>query len=242
MAATAHSENLVEEAWAQEVRKLERDLRECAITILRTLAEAAWPTGAVEPFRVRVEADARGILEWILAKVSQSDLPVLNKSAIEEAVGLEVGNWVEKAKREFPPPWIPYAPVQVPPAAGEQQGFGDDAILALRKRDGTVFDGLVAHFSANAILITDVTKPIEAGDKLVRALPSGLQVGFVVDDPGYHDALGSIPAHFEVKAHRAAPIDSLETSDFWRRRRADFEELRPTQRCSGLQSTAPQVA
>jgi len=60
---------------------------------------------------------------------------------------------------------------------------------------------------------------------LVGMFPSGFRVGFIVDDPGYHDALGSIPAHFEVKPHRTAPIDSREPSAFWRTRRADFEEF-----------------
>jgi hypothetical protein len=72
--------------------------------------------------------------------------------------------------------------------------------------------------------------PIQEGDKLIRTLPTGLRVGFIVDDPGYRKAIGSIPAHFEVQAHRSAPMDSLESSDFWRRRRADFEGLSNRQR------------
>src|SRR5260370_9266640 len=105
-----------------------------------------------------------------------------------------------------------------------------DAILALRKPDGTMFEGLDAQFSAKAILIMDVANLIEPGDMLIRILPNGLRVGFIVSDPGYREALGNIPAHFEVKAHRAAPIDSLESSGFWRERRAEFEQLASRQR------------
>lgn len=105
-----------------------------------------------------------------------------------------------------------------------------DAVLSLRKPDGTVLEGIAAEFSPKAILITDAANPIEVGDMLIRTLSSGLQVGFIVDDPGYRDALGSILAHFEIKAHRAAPIDSLEPSGFWRRRRANFERLLRRQR------------
>jgi hypothetical protein len=113
----------------------------------------------------------------------------------------------------------------------DQDGLNSGAaILSLRKRDGRVFEGLNAHFSAKAILVMDVAGPIEEGDMLIRTLSSGLRVGFIVDSPGYREALGSITAHFEVKGHRAAPIDSLERSGFWRRLRADFEQLCGRQR------------
>jgi hypothetical protein len=105
-----------------------------------------------------------------------------------------------------------------------------DATLALRKPDGTMFEGLDAQFSAKAILIMDVANLIEPGDMLIRILPNGLRVGFIMSDPGYREALGNIPAHFEVKAHRAAPIDCLESSGFWRERRAEFEQLASRQR------------
>jgi hypothetical protein len=100
-----------------------------------------------------------------------------------------------------------------------------DATLFLRKRDGSVFNDLPAHLSPKVILVMDVSSPIEAGDMLIRALPDGLQVGFVVDDPGEREGLGSLPARFEVEAHWAAPIDSREGSDFWRRVRTELEEL-----------------
>jgi hypothetical protein len=83
-----------------------------------------------------------------------------------------------------------------------------DAIVSLRKPNGTTFNNLDAHFSPKAILIMNVAIPIEPGDMLIRALPTGIRVGFIVDDPGYREALGSIPARFEVEARLAAPIES----------------------------------
>jgi hypothetical protein len=98
-------------------------------------------------------------------------------------------------------------------------------VLILQKPGGQVFEGISAHVSQGRILILDVRLPIAIGDRFTRTLPSGLRVGFIVDDPGYREGLGSIPSHFEVEAHHAAPIDSLESADFWRTLRANFEQL-----------------
>ena len=115
-------------------------------------------------------------------------------------------------------------------APNEPWSRSGDATISLRKPNGTVFEGIAAQFSAKVIVVRDVGKPIEQGDMLIRTLPNGLRVGFIVDDPGYRGALPSIPARFEIEARRAAPIDSLKTSRFWRDRRADFEELSSRQR------------
>jgi len=80
------------------------------------------------------------------------------------------------------------------------------SILSLRRCDGTVSVGIEAQFSGQMTLIMDVAKRIEVGDMLIQTLPSRLRVGLIVDDPKYHEALGVIPSHFEVKTHHAAPI------------------------------------
>lgn len=103
-------------------------------------------------------------------------------------------------------------------------------MLTLQKRDDSSFGGIAAHLSSSTILTTDVRVPIEAGDKLIRTLANGLRIGCIVEDPGYHPALGSIPERYEIKARRSAPIDSLESPDFWRGRRSDFEALSNHQR------------
>jgi hypothetical protein len=101
------------------------------------------------------------------------------------------------------------------PSPDQEEPRFEDAILVSWKVDGKIFEGIAGQFSAMTILIFDVSNPIEQGDMLIRTLPSSLRAGFIVDDPGYREALGTIPAHFEVKASRKTPIDSLESSGFW---------------------------
>jgi len=88
-------------------------------------------------------------------------------------------------------------------------------VLSLHKSDGRVIGGIKAHVSASpqAILIMDVTVPIEVGDKLVRELPNGTRDEFVVDDPRYVSAVMGIPAHFQTRYHRLAPAASGGTTE-----------------------------
>jgi hypothetical protein len=87
------------------------------------------------------------------------------------------------------------------------QGFEEEFnavltdILTLQKVDGRVFENIKAHVTRKSILIMDVHLQIEAGDRLIRTLPSGTKEIFVVDDCGYHEALAGIPAHVFVKVH-----------------------------------------
>jgi hypothetical protein len=76
-------------------------------------------------------------------------------------------------------------------------------VLSLHKPDGRVFENIKARVSTKGILIMDVSLPIEVGDKLLRTLPSGLKEMFVVDDPVYCAPLAGLPAHFQIKVHRA---------------------------------------
>src|SRR5579864_8791350 len=88
-----------------------------------------------------------------------------------------------------------------------RQGFEDEFqavltdILTLQKPDGKVFENIKAHVTQKSILIMDVHLPLEVGDRLIRTLPSGTKETFIVEDCGYHEALGGIPAHVFVKVH-----------------------------------------
>ncbi len=90
-----------------------------------------------------------------------------------------------------------------------RQGLGHEIdcfltdVLSLHKLDGKIIDNIRARVSEKAILIMDVSLPIEVDDRLIRALPSGLKDEFVVDDPGYQAAFDALPARFHVKFHRA---------------------------------------
>lgn len=117
-------------------------------------------------------------------------------------------------------------------AIGQIWRESGDAVIAVRKLDGVVLDGIEAQFCPGVILIMDATFPLSKGDMLIRTLPSGLRVGLLVEDPGYHEAIGRLPARFEVKTHCAAPIDTREPSDYWRRLRTEFEQFSETQRRS----------
>jgi hypothetical protein len=87
-----------------------------------------------------------------------------------------------------------------------QQGLGFDAhltsVVALHKPDGRVFENVRAFVSGDGVFITDVSLPIEPGDKLTRALPNGLVEGFIVDDPRFVHGVLSVQSHFQVKIHR----------------------------------------
>jgi hypothetical protein len=76
-----------------------------------------------------------------------------------------------------------------------------NSVLSLHKPDGKLFENIRAYVSDKGILITDCQLPIEVGDKLTRALPSGLRDDFIVDDPGYREGIGGVPSHFLVKFH-----------------------------------------
>ncbi len=108
---------------------------------------------------------------------------------------------------------VPTASNQTTIGNAMRQGLDDELsavltdVLTLEKPDGRVFENIKAHVSDKGILIIDVSLPIEAGDKLIRVVPSGLRDVFVVDDPGYHAAVGGVlPAHFQAKVHRERSV------------------------------------
>src|SRR5258705_3206600 len=96
------------------------------------------------------------------------------------------------------------------------------SMLSLHKPDGSVFENIKASVYEDGILITDIGFPIEAGDRLVRVLASGIKEAFIVKDPRYCEKIGSIPAHFRLNVRQAVPpreivlslCASLETPDF----------------------------
>ena len=87
------------------------------------------------------------------------------------------------------------------------EGMLNDRVT-LVKSDGTVAKEFVkALVQAKTIFMDDPTLPIESGDRLLRALPSGLVDEFIVEEPGFHAGLHKIKAHFQTRVRRsgAAP-------------------------------------
>ncbi len=107
---------------ADEVRKLDIDLRKFAIEVFNVLAEAASTLKSVDAFRTQLETHARELLEWILAKINPKDLPFVDRVALEAAIQTEESNWIRKAQREFLPSWMSDAPEGAPAGYMEPQG------------------------------------------------------------------------------------------------------------------------
>ena len=84
--------------------------------------------------------------------------------------------------------------------------------ITLLKSDGKVYESIPAGVQSEYIFVTDVSKPIECGDKIVRFLPSGVEEIFVVTDPGYQAGIGSIEAHYQIKYDRPEKMRRSESS------------------------------
>ena len=85
-------------------------------------------------------------------------------------------------------------------------------LVTLIKEEGQRFENVKAGVQQQSILIPDTKIPIEAGDRITHALPSGLIDEYLVTDPGFSSGMPPhIPAHYTVKfekltaARRAPP-------------------------------------
>lgn len=85
--------------------------------------------------------------------------------------------------------------------------------VTLVKRDGTTLRSDIPAVVSSTQIITFITDlPIEVGDHFLRQLPNGLVEDYLVDDPGYHNGIGPIPANYQVKVHRSdAPVAPPQT-------------------------------
>jgi hypothetical protein len=75
-------------------------------------------------------------------------------------------------------------------------------IVTIERQDGTRFKRVRAQVSAKSIIIPDSNIPIEPGDAVLRALPSGVVERFIVTEPGFHAPFHTIPAHYQIKYRR----------------------------------------
>jgi hypothetical protein len=90
--------------------------------------------------------------------------------------------------------------------------FMTDSVSIVNK-NGTEHQNVKASVQKNIILVTDISIPIESGDKIVRVLPSKVKEVFEVVDPGYHAGFGGIDAHYQIKYRRGvdAPVAHPQT-------------------------------
>ena len=83
--------------------------------------------------------------------------------------------------------------------------------LALVKRDGSLYrENIPGRVTDNLVMTFVSDLPIEAGDHILRKLPSGLVDDFVVVDPGYQAEAGPISPHFQTKVRRSERPTSLQ--------------------------------
>ena len=78
--------------------------------------------------------------------------------------------------------------------------------LTLVKEDGTRIEDILGTITPECIVITDVSLPIQAGDKLFRTLPNAMIDAYLVLDSGYVPAMVVIE-HFEVKYRKISALD-----------------------------------
>ena len=91
---------------AGDFRTLEGDIRQYAVKVIRVMAGALWALRNVDRFPLRLRTYARDIGDYLIARVDPRDLPSLDQSALEAAMGREVESWIRKARAEFPPSWL----------------------------------------------------------------------------------------------------------------------------------------
>lgn len=82
--------------------------------------------------------------------------------------------------------------------------------VILKKQNGEIFTDIKANVQKGRISIHDNTLPIEEGDRLVRALPNGLEESYIVIDRGYREKLHSIDAHYQCEVQKESSMQYKE--------------------------------
>jgi hypothetical protein len=77
--------------------------------------------------------------------------------------------------------------------------------VTLVKGDGRRFEGLRAAVKGTTISVLDVAHPIEAGDHVERALPTGTMEEYVVVHSGFRQAVHDLPARYKLAVRRTGP-------------------------------------
>lgn len=80
--------------------------------------------------------------------------------------------------------------------------------VTLIKQDGRTFENILAGVQSKAILIGDISLPIEEGDLIARTLSNGLIERFTVTDRGYKESVLGFPSHYSVQYKRESSISA----------------------------------
>lgn len=76
-------------------------------------------------------------------------------------------------------------------------------IVSIEKQDGQKFDNIRASVQSGKIIIEGSVPLIESGDLIDRKMSNGAQEAYLVDEPGFHEQFGNIPAHYQMKVHKS---------------------------------------
>ncbi len=76
-------------------------------------------------------------------------------------------------------------------------------IVSIIKQDGQKFDSIRASVQSGKIFIEGSFPLIEAGDLIERKMSNGAQEAYLVDEPGFHEQFGEIPAHYQMKVRKS---------------------------------------
>lgn len=74
--------------------------------------------------------------------------------------------------------------------------------VTLVKPDGTRIEAIRAMVHPEIVFVDDPSIPVEEGDKIERALPSGLTEVYVVLNRGFLKGVGGFPDHYQVKVRK----------------------------------------
>jgi hypothetical protein len=80
--------------------------------------------------------------------------------------------------------------------------FPTDHKITLEKQNGNTFENIPAHVQFPIVFVEGKSIPIEEND-LIHFTPSNnLPEHYIVIDRGFKEAIGSFPAHYQVKVKR----------------------------------------
>ena len=74
--------------------------------------------------------------------------------------------------------------------------------VSLIKQDGTVVDGIKASVQDDMIFIQGNAPVIEPGDRIQRKMSNGAEETFEVIDPGFHEKILGVGAHYQMRVRK----------------------------------------
>jgi hypothetical protein len=74
--------------------------------------------------------------------------------------------------------------------------------ITVERQDGTRIENVRSLVTANIVLIPDARVPVAPGDAILRELPSGLVERLIVTEPGFHQTVHGIAAHYQARYRR----------------------------------------